>query len=749
MARADTRLLSLAALLLASVQIVLPWTVGGRSPVGQVSLVLLLALAGMIGLVLEAPSPRLRSSPLLLLAGILVGLSALHTIYPDRSVQSLLLLLSYLLAAILAAHAAREVPWTPCVLLWAISASGLLVTLVGMFRLFHGSEGGLYARVLTGPFGYPNAAGGFLILTAGAALAAAQSGRGPVSRRAAQAAAIVCLFGLVLTRSHGAMLATALGLVAWATMDRAAWWPQRRVWAGAGALGLLLTIFLAPKWLIGLPHRLWSLFGTGAADPSFVWRLHILQWTWAMVRDHPWWGVGPGAFPVALTHYQRIPYVSGENPHNLYLELAAEFGLPAAILAMLALGRLFFRMGAAIRRTAVDHPIHGRLVVLLATLVAFAVHSAMDLDWSFPAIAITAAILLGVASAPLACGPAMPPRHPTLWRGILLSLLMISAVLGLSRYYTSTLVDGAQLALTIGDTAAARADLTWALRLNPLSFPARQRMARALLRSGDPQGAIKVAEHAIRVAPLDPNGHYLAGEIAAAEERWETALAFFQNAAERAPFAQLRFHASLVETAARAGRGAEARLWYEKAISLFTPERVLESEARCLVPGDRYLLARTSRIVSRLHAEAGDRLREQAAADHARLLAQPDARGICVIGGQSDQASPEAATVGFWRALTDGGWLQAERFLAPELRTLGRSIGNGGKGEEGQPSGGRVAWIASLSGGESRANLRFEVEVWTAPSHRLTRCAQTTLRLIGDSWFIERLPVLEPNPCKP
>ncbi|HSB80570.1 MAG TPA: O-antigen ligase family protein [Candidatus Methylomirabilis sp.] len=749
MARSDGRLLPLAALLLGAVQIALPWTIGGRSPVGQVALVLVLGLAGMIGLVLEGSSPPLRPSPLLLLAGALIVISALHTIYLDRTVQSLLLLLSYLLAATLAAHAARNDERAKPILLAGMSICGVLVSLGGMYQLLQGSQGGLYARVLTGPFGYPNAAGGFLLLTAGAALAFAREERGPATRTASMAAALVSILGLALTRSHGVMFAATVGLVIWALTDRAAWWSQRRVWAGAGGLGLLLTIALAPKWLIGLPLRVWSLFDTGTADPSFMWRLHILKWTWAMVRDHPWWGVGPGAFPVALTHYQRIPYVSGVNPHNLYLELAAELGLPTAILATLALGRLFFRMGVAVRRTPMIHPSRGHLAALLATLAAFAVHSAMDLDWSFPAIAVTAAILLGTASAQLARGAVTPPWFPVLWRWTLISLLVVSAVLGLTRYYTTTLVDGARLALTMGDTAAARADLTWALRLNPLSYLARERMAQALLRSGDPEGAIEVAERAIRIAPLDPNHQYLVGEIAAAEGRWGMALGFFQNAAERAPFAQLRFHASLVEAAALAGRGAEARLWYERAISIFTPERVLDGDARCLVPGDRYLLARMSRIASRLYAEAGDHLREQTAADHARLLARPDARGICVTSGQSDQASPESAVVSFWRALSDGGWARAERFLAPEIRTPGRSIGNGGKNEEGQPSGGRVAWIASLSGGESRANLRFEAEVWTPQSYRLTRCALTTLRLIGDSWFIERLPMLESNPCKP
>jgi O-antigen ligase/tetratricopeptide (TPR) repeat protein len=746
--RADVRLLSLATLLLCAVQIALPWPVGGRSSLGQVGLVLFLALAGMIGLVLDGSSPRPGPSPLLLLTATLVVISALHSIYLDRTVQSLLLLLSYLLAATLAAHAARNVRWATRVLLAGISISGALVGLGGIFQMLRGSHGGMYARVLTGPFGYPNAAGGFLLLTAGAALAVAREEREPATRAASIAAALVSVLGIALTRSHGVMLAAAVGFGVWAMTDRTAWWPLRRLWAGAGALAVLLAVAFVPGWLASLPLRGWSLFGEATADSSFMWRLHILKWTWAMLRDHPWWGVGPGAFPVALTHYQQIPYVSGENPHNLYLEWAAEFGLPTAILAMVALGCLFFRMGAAIRRTPVDQPGRGCRASLLATLAAFAFHSAIDLDWSFPAIALTAAILLGIASAHLARGLAVPPRPQIHWRGILLSLLAVSVVFGLTRFYATMLMEGAQLALATGDAAAARADLTWALRLNPLSFPVRQMMAWARMRSGDSPGAMEVAETAIRVAPLNPNGYYLAGEIATAQGRWDTGVEYFQNAAARAPFAQLRFHASLVESASRAGREADARLWYEKAIGIFTPERVLADEARCLVPGDRYLLARMSRVASRLYAEAGDRNRERTSAKDAWLLAQPDPRGFCVRRGRPDQASPEAAMVGFWRALSDGGWLQAERFLAPELRDLAQSIGNGGSGGEGQPKGGRVTWIASLGGTESRVSLRFEVEVLNDPSRPLDRCAQATLRVIRDDWFIERLPVLEPSTCQ-
>jgi O-antigen ligase len=103
-----------------------------------------------------------------------------------------------------------------------------------------------------------------------------------------------------------------------------------------GVLGLFVGLGVAGNRWGTLLQALWSGGGDGPTDTSIQWRLSVLQWTWAMIRDHPWLGVGPGAFPVALLPYQQIPYVGGENPHNLYAEVAAEYGLPVAVLLVLA-----------------------------------------------------------------------------------------------------------------------------------------------------------------------------------------------------------------------------------------------------------------------------------------------------------------------------------------------------------------------------------------------------------------------------
>ncbi|HSD50043.1 MAG TPA: O-antigen ligase family protein [Candidatus Methylomirabilis sp.] len=743
----DPRLLSLSTLLLAGVLLGVPWAAGGRSPLGQVGLVLPVMLAAAIGLLPRGHPPRLRPSPLLLSGGILAAVSAFHTIYPDRTVHSLLLLLAYALAGTLAAHGAREVSWGEPLLLTAVLTSGVLITGLGMVPLIRGGTGGMYAGLLTGPFGYPNALAGYLLLTGGAALAMLRAGRGLWHRVSGGAALLLGGMGLWLTRSRGALLAAFVGIILWAALERHTWWPRRRLWISVGAIALVTLLLWAPRSPIGALSSLLGL-GTQPQDTSVTWRQQILQWTWIMARENAWWGVGPGAFPVALTHFQGIPYVSGENPHNLYLELAAEYGLLAALLAVVLLGGFLVRVGHALARTPPEDSRRRGGAALLAALVAFFVHNLGDLDWSFPAIAVTATTLLGLTATRLLRKPIHRPGTHPVWRRALILLLAVAALASLTRFYAITLVTWGRYALAAGDVMSARRDLTWALRLNPWSFPAHQWMAWVRLRSDDPRGAIEVAERAARLAPLDPNSQFLAGEIAASVGRWDLAEERFRAAVDRSSSAQLRFHAGLVEAAARAGRATEARLGYERAVAIFTPARVLEREARCLAPGDRYLLARMSRIAARLYGEAGDTASQLATAEEARVLAQPDRRGICGISGRAGQESPEAVTESFWRARAGGGWPLAEQFLAPGYR--GSPHEQPGVVEDGHalPRRVQVSWIAALQADERQARLRYEIDVELPFGRRIARCANGAARLAGDRWYLTEVPGIEQEPCR-
>ncbi|MFB3817299.1 MAG: O-antigen ligase family protein, partial [Candidatus Methylomirabilales bacterium] len=557
MATPESRLAALAALLLAALLLILPWMQGGRSPAAHAALVLLPATAAA-GLAATAARPLLRPSPLLGLAAALVAAAAIQTLYPDRTVQTLLLLAAYALAAVLAAHGAQALPWAESLLLAALLSSALLVAAAGGWAQLRGAGAGLYAGVLTGPFGYPNAAAGFLLAGAGAGLALAAVRQG-WARAAAGGGAGVLLLGVGLTRSRGALLALAVGLL---VLPAVAGRRRRRTAfrLATGAAVLLVLVVGAFLWRDLLP-----VLDSGSAGSSVGWRLHILDGTWQLVRRHPWTGVGPGAFPVALKQVQAVPYVSGENPHNLYLELAAEYGLPAGMLALGLLAAFLLRLGAVLRTAHAGKTGRRRLALLMATLTAMAVHAGIDMLSGFPAIPLAAATLGGLAAsrAGLVARGRTPPSPA--WRGTLLLVLLGLAAVSLARFAAASLVEEGRALLAEGRVAEAAAPLRRALRVNPLSFPAHRWLSRALVAQGAAAEAVELGDRAVRLAPSDPDSLALAGENAAAAGRWDLALARFRAAAELAPAARLSYYAGLMEAALRSGRDAEARWWYERA----------------------------------------------------------------------------------------------------------------------------------------------------------------------------------------
>ena len=747
MAPPDRRPLCIATCILAATLIGLPWAAGGRSPAGQAAVVLLLALAGAAGFLTCDPHSIPGPSPWFALGVILAGASAVQTIYPDRTIHALLLVVAYLLAGALAARGALAAPQLERVVLDASALSGLAVVALGLVWLSRGNEGGFYANALIGPFGYPNALAGFLLLVGGSAAATLQPDRSRMERTVALLTCAACLLGLYFTRSRGVWLAAVAGGLAWALVERRRWSPSHWLWMSLAALGLLVGLSLAGNRWGTLLQALWSGGGDGPTDTSIQWRLSVLQWTSAMIRDHPWLGVGPGAFPVALLHYQQIPYVGGENPHNLYAEVAAEYGLPVAVLVVLGLLICLARAARVAQRLPLGHPVRSRRAALLAAFVAFAVHSGTDLDWSYPAVALLAAVILGLLLVDFPTQLPQAVRHASLWRAAMLLMLVIVPVLALTRYYSGTMVSWGREAMAAGSAATAVRYLDRARQFNPLSYSALYWLAWAQRQAGDLAGATETTERAVRIAPEDPNTDALAGEMALAVGRWETAMAHFQRAVDRAPAAHLRFHNGLLDAAAAAGKTAEAAHAYARAISLFTDERVVGSEARCLAPADRYLLARMSRLFARLSPANTVEVDRAAALARAERLAQPDPRGICATGGRPGQTSPEAAVVSFWHAWSEGGRPAAERYLLSERRRQAPKQTPAEFSEGSRFRRIRVAWIYSLSGGPSQATVVYQVDR-EDPGEPRNRCARTDIRFTTDGWFLVDLPILDSGPCR-
>ncbi|MFQ6048307.1 MAG: O-antigen ligase family protein, partial [Phycisphaerae bacterium] len=156
----------------------------------------------------------------------------------------------------------------------------------------------------------------------------------------------LCLAGLVLTRSRGAMVT---GLVAaWLgalVLSGRLWVRRRRVAAAAIVVGPLVVGVMVLSLVVGA--RAGGRVGPGQAvgqvagvfRGSVVFRMQYWRGASAMIADHWLTGVGPGNFGRHYLQY-KPPGASEEvqNPHNLFFAVLAEWGWlgGAAVAAMIA-----------------------------------------------------------------------------------------------------------------------------------------------------------------------------------------------------------------------------------------------------------------------------------------------------------------------------------------------------------------------------------------------------------------------------
>jgi len=305
----------------------------------------------------------------------------------------------YLLVLLLAASRARL-----RAAVWALLASGSLLAVLGLIQVatgnFRDEYGGL-ARIkdahiygdvfeprIAGPLGDPNYFAQILLMLVPLALAmgwsAERGGDGAAAtaetrssvgleilgrriplpgsslrKLLALGAAAVLVAATVLTYSRGGALALAvvLGL---AFLLRGV--TVREVLAGLAVL-LLLVAFLPS----GFTERLTTLEqvlpgnaeGTLHPDSSFEKRRLVTRVAWEIFVERPLWGVGAGNYTVHYDrHADRVGSAAREYddpgemhfPHNLYLEIGAETGVPGLIVFFAAVAVAFSYLRRARRR---------------------------------------------------------------------------------------------------------------------------------------------------------------------------------------------------------------------------------------------------------------------------------------------------------------------------------------------------------------------------------------------------------------
>lgn len=290
--------------------------------------------------------------------------------------------------------------------------------------------------VLGGGLGWPDVTGAFsnrrtlnqvqivagpLVLALTARLAAETPG-GALRRLAPwalRALSALHVAALIASGGRAALLSVAVGLgVVWAVGGRRAWPVVREALValalGAVVYALVFVAFGGAGWSYGRKHAL------AKRDVHWAASLRILA-------DRPWLGIGP-------MQYAYFAMRASAHPHNVVLQLATEWGLPAAGLLVGVAGTSVGAWLRAVRRAGAERtPWRAALTMALVGSLANAMFDSFAMvpvaqGW---AVLLVAALLVEYGRMRTEAGraPARPaaPGRSVRWRVAVPAVLLLAA----------------------------------------------------------------------------------------------------------------------------------------------------------------------------------------------------------------------------------------------------------------------------------------------------------------------------------
>lgn len=200
------------------------------------------------------------------------------------------------------------------------------------------------------------------------------------------------ILALALTKGRAATLLffAAIALIFVAVRRDLAW---RRVSIPAGLTALAFALAAADL------GKEFSTQFSELQEPLRVRSLGVrfLIWesTWRMIEDAPWWGIGPGLFPLEYPSYRSPADDSaGFLVHNEYLQMLLEGGAPGLILlgaVVVGSGVMGARLLLGSRlNSAARHEVAG----LTVSVGACSVHSLVDFNFHILPILILLGIMM-------------------------------------------------------------------------------------------------------------------------------------------------------------------------------------------------------------------------------------------------------------------------------------------------------------------------------------------------------------------
>jgi O-antigen ligase len=284
-----------------------------------------------------------------------------------------------------------------------------------------GEVGFLYGRG-GGLFGNPDFVGAFLVVPLVLAAGLLISGRSARERAVAGATGALIMAAMVVTQVRAGWVGALVGLLVMgiALLGAASAQLRRRIWLVAVGLGIALAVGAAITGPALLAER-FSVGAEGGLDAISSGRISGWRDALTVIGDRPLLGTGPDSFTLGWygqTAALADPLTGArsyfEDPHNVYLAIAATMGIPAA-LALLALFGMALRSGIENLKATVGHPeTRGVYAAWLAAMSGLLVTSLFAVT-TIPTVLmlfVCAAVMLspGARSHDLSAGAAVSAR---------------------------------------------------------------------------------------------------------------------------------------------------------------------------------------------------------------------------------------------------------------------------------------------------------------------------------------------------
>lgn len=160
--------------------------------------------------------------------------------------------------------------------------------------------------------------------------------------------------------------------------------PQFHLWAGQATLGSRI-------------HSIIDFSETSNKLRLAIWKASALS-----TLHHPLLGVGIGNFPSVLGQDISLAK-AGSSAHNLYLQIGAELGIPALLIALALLWIIFKRAFDIFKKSSVpfDQLYFGALLIVVPWLYAYLMTDAALFDErAFLMFSILAVTILGYEQIP-------------------------------------------------------------------------------------------------------------------------------------------------------------------------------------------------------------------------------------------------------------------------------------------------------------------------------------------------------------